>query len=225
VTYLRQVGIIVWKDLVVEVRTGERTLSMAGFTVLVGILFNYAVNQARVPIQDVAAALMWMTLVFAGMLGLGRTFQLEAEEGAFQGILLSPAPKDAVFLGKVVANFVLLAVVTLLLMAVFGLFFQLDYGQSPLGLLGVLGLGMLGFVSLGTLFAAVSTGTTMKETLLPILLFPLLVPMIYFGATATNALLDGRPVAEISGNLRMLGAFALVAVASGTTLFRFVVEE
>lgn len=224
-TYLRQVGIIVWKDLVVEVRTGERTLSMAGFTVLVGILFNYAVNQARVPIQDVAAALMWMTLVFAGMLGLGRTFQLEAEEGAFQGILLSPAPKDAVFLGKVVANFVLLAVVTLLLMAVFGLFFQLDYGQSPLGLLGVLGLGMLGFVSLGTLFAAVSTGTTMKETLLPILLFPLLVPMIYFGATATNALLDGRPVAEISGNLRMLGAFALVAVASGTTLFRFVVEE
>ncbi|HZD06050.1 MAG TPA: heme exporter protein CcmB, partial [Longimicrobiales bacterium] len=163
-TYLRQLGAIVWKDLVVELRTRERTLSMAGFTVLVGILFNFAVDPTVVRIQDVASGLLWMTIVFGGMLGLGRTFQLEAEEGAFQGVLMSPAPKDAVFLGKMAANFVLLFLVTLLVLAVFGLFFDLDYGARPAVLLLVMALGILGFVALGTLFSAVSSGTAMGET-------------------------------------------------------------
>lgn len=224
-TYLRQLGAIVWKDLVVELRTRERTLSMAGFTVLVGILFNFAVDPTVVRIQDVAAGLLWMTIVFGGMLGLGRTFQLEAEEGAFQGVLMSPTPKDAVFLGKMVANFVLLFLVTLLVLGVFGLFFDLDYGARPGVLLLVMALGILGFVALGTLFSAVSSGTAMGETLLPILLFPLLVPMVIYGVSATGRLLAGRPVAEIAGNLRMLAAFALVAVAAGAGLFRYVVEE
>lgn len=224
-TYLRQVGAVVWKDLVVEMRTRERTLSMAGFTVLVGILFNYAVDPALVRIQDVAAGLIWMTIVFGGMLGLGRTFQLEAEDGAFQGVLMSPAPKDAIYLGKVTANFLLLWAVALLVLGVFGVFFGLDYGAHPLTLLLVMALGILGFVALGTLFSAVSSGTAMGETLLPILLFPLLVPMVIYGVSATGRLLAGRPVAEVAGNLRMLAAFALVAVFAGAGLFRFVVEE
>lgn len=224
-TYFRQVGAVVWKDLVVELRTRERTLSMAAFTVLVGILFNYSIDPTLVDVQDVAAGLIWMTLVFSGMLGIGRTFQLEAEEGAFQGVLMSPMPKDALYLGKVASNFVLLYVVTLLLLAVFGLFFSLDYGQNPGALLLVMALGVLGFVALGTLFSAVSSGTTMGETLLPILLFPLLVPMIIYGVSSTGRLLADRPVAEIAGNVRMLAAFAVVAVAAGAGLFRFVVEE
>lgn len=224
-TYLRQVGAVVWKDVVVEVRTRERTLSMAGFTVLVGILFNYAFDPALVRMQDVAAGLVWMTIVFGGMLGLGRTFQLEAEDGAFQGVLMSPAPKDAIYLGKVAANFLLLWVVTLLVLGVFGLFFGLDYGAHPLTLLLVMALGILGFVALGTLFSAVSSETAMGETLLPILLFPLLVPMVIYGVSATGRLLAGRPVAEVAGNVRMLAAFALVAVFAGAGLFRFVVEE
>lgn len=224
-TYLRQLASIVWKDLIVELRTRERTLSMAGFTVLVGVLFNFAVDPTVVRIQDVAAGLIWMTIVFGGMLGLGQTFQLEAEESAFQGVLMSPTPKDAVYLGKVVANFVLLFLVTLLVLGVFGLFFSLDYGPHPGGLVLVMALGVLGFVALGTLFSAVSSETSMGDTLLPILVFPLLVPMVIYGASATGRLLAGRPMAEIAGNIRMLGAFALVAVFAGAGLFRFVVEE
>jgi heme exporter protein B len=198
---------------------------MAGFTVLVAILFNHAVDPARVDIQDVAAGLLWMTVVFAGMLGIGRTFHLESEEGAFQGVLMSPVPKDAVYLGKVAANFVLLMLVTVLALAVFGLFFGLSYGAHPLVLLLVMALGIAGFVALGTLFSAMSSGTGMGETLLPILLFPLLVPMIIYGVSATERLLVGRPVQEVLGHLRMLAAFALVAVFAGAGLFRFVVEE
>jgi heme exporter protein B len=138
---------------------------------------------------------------------------------------MSPVPKDAVFLGKTLSNFVLLYAVSLLVVAVFMLFFGMELGTSPTMLGLALALGTLGFVALGTLFAAVSSGTRMGETLLPILIFPLLVPMIVFGAGATGRLLSGRPVSEVASDIRMLAAFALMAVAAGAVLFRFVVED
>jgi heme exporter protein B len=160
-----------------------------------------------------------------GMLGLGRTFSLEEEEGAFQGILLSPIPRDAIYLGKVAANYLILTAVTALVFGVFALFFGLTFGQHPLALAGVVLLGILGFVAIGTLFSAISSRTSMGDTLLPILVFPLMIPVIIFGVTATAALFAGLPVAEVDGNLRMLGAFAAVALFTGAWLFRFVVEE
>lgn len=223
--YLRQIRVIVWKDLLLELRTRERIASMGAFAVLAGVLFNYSIDTTRVRPQDVAAGLIWMTIVFGGLLGVGRTFHLEAQDAAMQGVLMSPAPKDAIFLGKTISNFALLYVVALLVLFVFMLFFGVEVGSSWAALVAALGLGALGFVALGTLFAAVSTGTRMGETLLPILVFPLLVPMVIYGVGATGRLLAGRPVAEVTANLRMLGAFALVAVAAGAVLFRFVVED
>ncbi|MFQ5538102.1 MAG: heme exporter protein CcmB [Gemmatimonadota bacterium] len=223
--YLGQVGALVWKDLLLELRTRERIAAMGAFAVLAGILFNYAIDTTLVRPQDMAAGLIWMTVVFGGLLGIGRTFYLEGQDGAFQGVLMSPAPKDAVFLGKAISNFVMLYVVTLLILAVFTLFFGIRLGPSPGALLLTLALGTLGFVALGTLFSAVSSGTHMGETLLPILIFPLLVPMVIYGVSATGRLLAGRPLVEVAGNLRMLAAFALLAVAAGAGLFRFVVEE
>lgn len=224
-TYLRQLGAVVRKDLLVEMRSKQRLATMGGFAILVGVLFNYALDQTLVAPQDIAAGLIWMTLVFAGVMGVGRTFELEAEDGAFQGVLLSPIPRDALYLGKVISNFVLVAAVVGLVLAVFGLFFQLDYGSHPLVLGAVLALGALGFVALATLFGAVSSGTTLGDTLLPILVFPLLVPMVVFGASATGRLLLGRPVSEVEGQLRMLAAFAVLATAVGAALFRYVVED
>jgi heme exporter protein B len=223
--YLQQIRVIVWKDLLLELRTRERVASMGAFAVLAGVLFNYSIDTTRVRPQDVAAGLIWMTIVFGGLLGVGRTFYLEAQDAAMQGVLMSPAPKDAVFLGKTLSNFALLYAVSLLVLFVFMLFFGVEVGSSWTALVAALGLGALGFVALGTLFAAVSTGTRMGETLLPILVFPLLVPMVIYGVGATGRLLAGRPVAEVTGNLRMLGAFALVALAAGAVLFRFVVED
>lgn len=224
-TYLSQVYAILWKDLLVELRTRERIAAMGAFAVLAGVLFNFAMDQTVVRPQDIAAGLIWMTLVFGGLLGIGRTFHLEAQDGAFQGVLTSPTPKDAVFLGKTTANFVLLYVVALLVVGVFTLFFGLDLGDHPGTIALVLALGSLGFVALGTLFSAVSSGTHMGETLLPILVFPLLVPMVIYGVSATGRLLAGRPVSEVEGSVRMLAAFAVLAVGAGAAMFRFVVEE
>lgn len=223
--YLRQMSALVWKDVVVELRTRERVAAMGGFTVLVGILFNYAIDPTVVEPQAIASGLIWMTIVFGGMLGLGRTFYLEEEEAAFQGILLSPIPRDAVFLGKVLSNFIVLAVVTALVFGVFALFFGLRFGRSPMTLAVVVLLGILGFVAVGTLFSAISARTSMGDTLLPILVFPLLIPMVIYGVTATSSLFAGLPVSEVDGNIRMLGAFAVVALAAGAGLFRYVVEE
>ena len=223
--YLGQIGAIVWKDLLLEFRTRERLVAMGAFAVLAAVLFNYSIDRTVVRPQDIGAGLIWMTIVLGGLLGVGRTFHLEAEDGALQGVLMSPVPKDAVFLGKTLSNFVLLYIVSLFVVAVFMLFFGMELGNSPAMLGLVLALGTLGFVALGTLFAAVSSGTRMGETLLPILILPLLVPMIVFGAGATGRLLSGRPISEVAGNIRMLAAFALVAVAAGAVLFRFVVED
>lgn len=223
--YLRQVGAIVGKDLVLEIRSRERITAMGAFAVLAGVLFSYSIDTSTVRPQDVAAGLVWMTLVFGGLLGVGRTFHLEAQDAAFDGILTSPTPKDAVFLAKTLSNFLLLFTVSLLVLGVFALFFGLQLGANLGWVIFVLALGSLGFVALGTLFAAISTGTSMGETLLPVLVFPLLVPMVVYGVGSTDRLIAGRPLVEVEGNIRMLGAFALVATAAGAVLFRFVVEE
>ncbi len=224
-TYLRQLAAIVRKDLVLEFRSKDRLVAMGAFAVLAAVLFNFSLDNASVRPRDVLAGLVWMTLVFGGLLGVGRTFHLEAEDDAFRGLMTSPAPKDAVYLAKVVVNFVLVYGLSVLALGVFSLFLAVDVGANLPGTLLVLALGALGFVALSTLFAAVSTGTTMGETLLPVLVFPLLLPMVVFGAGATGRLIAGRPFAEVAGNVRVLGAFAVAAVAAGAVLFRFVVEE
>jgi heme exporter protein B len=223
--YLALVWAVARKDLMVEFRTRERLTAMGAFAVLVGLLFNFSMDTAVVRPQDIAGALIWMTIIFGGLLGMGRTFRLEEEDGALTGILQSPIPLDALYLGKVLGNFVLLSVMTVLVFLVFGLFFDLRFSGSSVTLVAVVALGVLGFVSLTTLFSAMATRSSMGESLLPVLVFPLLVPVVVYGTTATDRLFAGRPVVEVGGNLRMLAAFAIMFTVAGAWLFRFVIEE
>ena len=224
-TYIGLVWAIARKDLLVEFRTRERLTSMGAFVVLIGVLFNFSIDTAVVRPQDIAVALIWLTIIFGGMLGMGRTFRLEEEDGALAGILQSPIPLDALYLGKVLGNFILLSVMATLVFFVFGLFFSLSFSGNPVILVAIVGLGVLGFVSLTTLFSAMATRSSMGESLLPVLVFPLLVPVLVYGATATARLFAGRPVVEVGGNLRMLAAFAIIFTVAGAGLFRFVIEE
>ena len=224
-SYVDLVWAIARKDLLIEFRTRERLTSMGAFAVLIGVLFNFSIDTAVVRPQDIAGALIWLTIIFGGMLGMGRTFRLEEEDGALAGILQSPIPLDALYLGKVLGNFVLLSVMAALVFVVFGAFFSLTFSGNPITLVAVVALGVLGFVSLTTLFSAMATRSSMGESLLPVLVFPLLVPVVVYGTTATYRLFAGRPIVEISGNLRMLAAFAIIFTVAGAGLFRFVIEE
>ena len=224
-TYLRLVWTIARKDLLVEFRTHERLTAMGAFVVLIGVLFNFSIDTTVVRPQDIATGLIWMTIIFGGMLGMGRTFSLEEQDGALTGILQSPIPLDALYLGKVLGNFVLLSMMVALVFGVFGMFFGLTFAGSLVSLVGVVASGVLGFVALTTLFSAMTTRSSMGEGLLPVLIFPLLVPVIVNGTTATNRLFAGRPFAEVDGNLRMLAAFAIGSTVVCAWLFRFVIEE
>lgn len=223
--YLRQVGAIVRKDLLLELRTLERLAAMGGLTVLVAILFNFAIDQGLVRMQQLASGLLWMTILLGGMLGMGRTFEMERERGAIQGLLTSPVPLDGIYLAKVISNFLLVSSIEVVALAAYWLFFGFDYGTAPLLLAGVLGVATLGFVAVTTLFSAVSAQTTMGQTLLPILIFPLLVPVVIFGVRATGRIFASRPSQEVESSLYLLAAFAVMALAAGTILFRYVVEE
>lgn len=224
-TYIGLVWAIAHKDLLVEFRTLDRLTAMGAFVVLIGILFNFSIDTTVVRPQDIATGLIWMTIIFGGMLGMGRTFSLEEQDGALTGILQSPIPLDALYLGKVLGNFVLLSVMVALVFLVFGMFFGLTFAGSLVSLVGVVASGVLGFVALTTLFSAMTTRSSMGEGLLPVLIFPLLVPIIVNGTTATNRLFAGRPFAEVDGNLRMLAAFAIGSTVVCAWLFRFVIEE
>lgn len=223
--YLRQVLTIAGKDLRVELRTRERVAAMGAFVVLTAVLLNYAVDRTVIHPRELAAGMIWIVITLAGLLGLGRTFELEKEDGALEGLLVAPVPRDALYLGKVLANAALLGAIAALTLGVFALFFQLTLPRNPLPLIGVILMGTVGFVALGTLFSGITAGSRMGETLLPILLFPLLVPLITFGASATASLLAGFPPEEAVYSLRVLAAFTLVALTAGVGLFRFIVED
>ena len=222
--FLRQLATIAAKDLTLELRSRERLLGMLTFAVLVAVVFSFALDPS-VGARSVAGAMLWVTILFAGMLGLGRSFGLEREQDAMTGILLAPIDRGALFLGKLVSNLTLLLVTEAVVFPVYALFFQIGYRRAVLGLVLVAVLASVGFMTLGTLFSAMSVNTRLGETLLPVLLLPLLVPVVIYAASSTQRLVAGRPLAEVTGNLRMLLAFDLLFLMLATLLFASVVEE
>ena len=222
--YLAQILAIAGKDLRLEMRSRERVISMGTFAVLVAVVFSFALDPT-VRARSIAGAMIWVTVLFAGTLGLGRSFALEREQDALAGLLLSPVPRGALFLGKFLANLAVVLVVEVLVFPVYALFFGLEFAGSLPALVLVVVLATVGFMALGTLFAAMSAHTRMGDSLLPVLLLPLLVPVVIFAASATQRLLVGRPPEEVASAVRMLLAFDLVYLFVCTAVFGAVLEE
>ena len=226
--YISLVWTVARKDLVLELRTLERLIAMGAFAVLIGVLFQFSIDTSLIRVQTIAPSLIWMTTVFAGILGLGRTYIIESENKALAGVLQSPVALDVIYLGKVVSNFILLLLVMTLILIVFSLFFNLSFPieiKGWLSLVGVFFLGVLCFVSIMTLLSAVAVNNTMGESIIPVLVFPLLVPVMIHAVTATNRIFANRPFVEIEGNLRMLSAMVLIFLMLGANLFRFAIED
>lgn len=222
--FFRQALALAAKDLRVELRSRERVTGMLTFAVLVAVVFSFALDPG-VRARGIGGAMLWITVLFAGMLGLGRSFALEREQDAMTGLLLAPVDRGALFFGKFLANLALLLVTEAVLFPVYGLFFQLGLAGNALPIALVVVLASIGFMALGTLFSAIAASTRLGETLLPVLLLPLLIPVVFFAAGATQRLLVGRPLEEVMGHVRMLAAFDLIFVIVCTLIFGSVVEE
>ncbi len=216
---------IALKDLRLELRSGSRLLAMIAFVVLSALLFSVSLNLAHLEVRGLVAGLVWLTTLFAVTAGAGRAFDTEENDGAFRHVLLTPVSRGAIFLGKTAANWVLVWFVTMLAFFALTTFMEIR-SPGPLAWHGAVFLpGTIGLAVTGTFFGRVSNHSTLGDTLLPVLTFPLLVPVVFFGATATSRILLERPWLEISGPVRFLWAFAVGSAVAGTVLFRHVADE
>jgi heme exporter protein B len=181
---------ILWKDLLVEWRSRERVVAMLIFSLLVVVVFHFALpGGTTAQTRDTAPGLLWVAYVFAALLGLGRAFTLELENDALSALALVPADRGWVFLGKSAANLVILAVVQFVTAVFFGLVFAIDLAPIAAPLAGIVALGSVGLCSVGTLFSAVAARTRFREVMLPLLLLPLLIPVLSGAVRATSTLL------------------------------------
>jgi heme exporter protein B len=215
---------ILWKDLLIEVRSRDRVIAMLVFSLLVVIVFHFALPGSD-PEQRAANApgLLWVAYIFSALLGLGRAFSLELENEALSGLARAPTDRGWVFLGKAAANFLILGVVQAVTAFAFALAFDVDLAAVALPLAGIVALGSLGICSVGTLAAAVAVRTRFREVMLPLLLLPLLWPVISGAVRASAQLVSGVDVD--------FAAIQLLIVTDGIYLvlsflgFDFVLDE
>jgi heme exporter protein B len=222
--YLRKVFAIVAKDVVAELRTREMLSSMFVFSLLVILIFNFAFDLRAENQRTLAPGVLWVAIAFAGMLGLSRSFIVEKDRGSMEGLLLTPVDRSAIYLGKMLGNVLFISVVGVVILPISIVFFNLSARELP-SLMGVMILGIVGFAGVGTLFSAMAVHTRAREVLLPILLFPVVIPVMLAAVKLTAASLDRLPFADVRNWFSLLVAFDLIFLSLSFILFDFVMEE
>ena len=221
--YLRVVSQILRKDIQVEWRGRQGVPVMLVFALLVVFLFNFALQLAPDLQASLAAGLLWVSLAFASTLGLNRSVSLERENRALDGLLLAPVDRSAIFFGKWISNFLFTLIVALILLPMFSLFYQQN--MLHLRLIGVILLGLGAYTSLGTLLAALSIQTRTRDVLLPILLYPLALPILIAAVEATRGVLDADPGGALESWYFFLAAGNILFIAAGLMFFETILEE
>jgi len=185
---LRAVWLIVRKDLTVEVRSRELAYTTLFFALSCVLVFAFSLVQEGRAAEGVGAGVLWMTIMFAGNLALGRTFERERQSETLRALMLVPAPRPAVYLGKLAGIVLLLALTEAILVPLVALLFQAELLAHPFWLVGIVVTGTLGFAAVGTLFAAMLVRARSRDVLLPVLLYPITVPVIIAGVRGTMAI-------------------------------------
>jgi heme exporter protein B len=222
--YARRAWIVLWKDLLTERRSKESLNALLFFSLLLLFLFQFALGPDRERLHAAVPGLLWLGFVLAGLLGLGRSFIAERDNECWEGLRLTPGDKSAVYLGKLLGNILTMGAVELLLLVLFGVFYDVALGPALGPLLVVLALGTIGLAAVGTLFAAMTAQVRARELLFPVLLLPAQVPVLLAAVSATQAALLGQPLAEVSHWLKLLGAADLVYVMIGLLTFEFILD-
>ncbi|MBI4328426.1 MAG: heme exporter protein CcmB [Chloroflexi bacterium] len=218
-----QVWILLGKEAAIELRSKELLLPVVVFAIVALVSFHFAFDLRGDVSPLVAPGILWIAIFFSGMLALGRSLGRETERGSWEGMLVAPLDRGALYLSKALATFLLLTVLEAVLLPVGALFFRLPF-LVP-GLFLVLPLGTLGVTSVGTLFALMAANTRAREAMLPILLLPLLVPVMVASVKATGGFIDGLSWGEVQPWIGVLVAFDLIFLTLSTLLFDTVTEE
>jgi heme exporter protein B len=222
--WLGQALTIFRKDLAIELRTGEVTTTSTLFAVLVVVMASLAFYGGPDTGRVVASGVIWLSVAFAAVLGLGRSWQREREENALDALVVAPIAPSAVFLGKALGIAGFLAVVELVVVPLSAVFFTLDFGEVGPGLF-LIGLAATpGLAASGTLFGAMTVRTRARDLLLALVLFPLLVPTLLAAVAATRELLGGTDLGELFDYFELMLIFDVTFVAGGLALFGTLTE-
>jgi len=224
VSFARRTFAVVWKDVVVERRSKETVTAVLFFSVLLLFVFEFTLGGDRDRLTGVLPGLLWLAVLLAGLLGLGRSFVLERDNDCWEALLLTPGDKGAVYVGKLLGNLLLMGLVEVIVLALFTLFMNVDVARAMPGLLLVLLLGTLGIAAVGTLFGAMTAHVRARELLFPVLLLPVLVPVLLAIVKSTDALLAGQPLGSVDHWLKLLVAADVIYVVAGLLTFDVLLE-
>jgi len=224
--FARSVWVVTRKDILIETRTREIVFTTLFFALACVIVFAFGFVREGRPMDDVAAGILWIAIAFSGTLALGRAFERERQGETLRALLIAPIDRPALYLGKLLGILLLLAVVEIIIVPLVALMFQAPLFEHPLLMLGLLITGTVGFAAVGTLFAAMLVRARSRDVMLPVLLYPITVPVIIAGVRGTAALL--QPVADLPmarAWLSMLVFFDVVFVTLALWTFEPVMTE
>jgi heme exporter protein B len=221
--FLQALGAVVWKDLVAELRSRELLSAMLVFALLVILIFNFSLELDTRTRATVTAGVLWVTFAFAGTLGLNRSMATEKDRGCLDGLLLAPVDRSAIYFGKTLGNLVFMVIVEAIVLPVYSVLYNTNLLQP--GLLLVILLGSIGYVAVGTLLSSMAVQTRTRDVLLPILLFPIVIPVLIASVKASTGYLQAFPMDEIIPWLNLLVGYDVIFIAVAFMTFDYVVEE
>ena len=219
----RAVLALVWKDVLLEARTKDMFVAVLVFSLLVVVIFNFAISPTPQLVALVAPGILWVAFVFGGVLGLTRSFAVERERGTLHGLLLAPVGRDAIFFGKMLAIFFIMLLVEAVVFPVFTVMFNLS-PAAPL-MIPVAVLATLGIAAVGTLFSAMAVNTRAREVLLPVLFLPVVVPIMIAAVEASGLALREYGASDVLRWLQFLAVFDAIFLVVCPVAFSLVVEE
>lgn len=222
-SFLRTVWAVIWKDLAAELRSREVFSAMFVFALLVILVFNFAMELDIATRRSVTAGVLWTTFFFAGTIGLNRSMAAEKDRGCLDGLLLAPVDRAAIYFGKMIGNLLFMLFVEVLILPIYT--FLYNVSLFNIGLLGVILLGSLGYAAVGTLLASMSVQARTRDLLLPILLFPVMLPVVIGAIRASNGYLSGAEWGEIAPFLNLLIGYDVIFIAVAYMMFDYVIEE
>ena len=222
--YVRRAWMVAWKDVLSERRSKESLNALVFFSLLLLFVFQFALGPERARVEAALPGLLWLGFILSGLLAFGRTFLVERENDCWEGLVLSPGDKSAIYLGKLAGNVLVMILVEVVLLVLFAVFFGLDFTPVLPALAAVLALGTFGLASVGTLFGAITAQMRARELLFPVLLLPAVVPVLLASVSATQTVLAGEPLADAAAWLKLLAAADLVYLVVGVLTFEFVLE-
>jgi heme exporter protein B len=213
------------KDALAELRGRHATVSTLFFAAIVLLLFGFALGPDSARLAAAAPGLLWLAVVFAGMLAVSRLHLLETEDDALEQLALYPISRRAIFAGKALAGLAVMLVLGLLVLAAVGVLFAVDIGAAWLPLATTVLLGAVGIAAVGTFYAGVTVRLRAREVMLPLLMLPVLAPLLLGAVKATSAALAGDPFGELGSWLQLLVAFDVIMVVAGAATYGYLLED